>query len=162
MLLLEEKNKMFHLRLKAYLQAFMFGKEKVHGDVTILCNSSLPSSEISMYRCGFCFCLDLSMLYTSKFDLVCLMESLVTLLFNVVITISSFLFSSSPCCHFFMDSPLSRIEHISKYSSIENFMKLPFQRVVIHRKRNSNKGAMSVLLQRYVLSKTDFRMCCTR
>jgi hypothetical protein len=53
----------------------MFGKEKVHGDVTILCNSSLPSSDISMYRCGFCFCLDLSMLYTSEFDLVCLMES---------------------------------------------------------------------------------------
>jgi hypothetical protein len=34
------------------------------------------------------------------------MESLVALLFNVVITISSFLFSSSPCCLFFMDSPL--------------------------------------------------------
>jgi hypothetical protein len=34
---------MLNLRLKAYLQAFMFGKEKVHGDVTILCSSSLPS-----------------------------------------------------------------------------------------------------------------------
>jgi hypothetical protein len=33
------------------------------------------------------------------------MESLVALLFNVVITISSFLFSSSPCCLFFMDFP---------------------------------------------------------
>jgi hypothetical protein len=53
---------MLHLRLKAYLQAFMFEKEKVHGDLTILCSSSLPSSDISMYRCGFCFCLDLSML----------------------------------------------------------------------------------------------------
>jgi hypothetical protein len=52
--------------------------------------------------------------------------------------------------------PLSRIKHISKYSSIEKFMKLPFQCVVIHRKRSSNKGAMSVLLQRCVLSKTDF------
>jgi hypothetical protein len=40
----------------------MFGKEKVHGDVTILCSSLLSSSDISMYRCGFCFCLDLSML----------------------------------------------------------------------------------------------------
>jgi hypothetical protein len=61
MLLLEEKNKMLHLiRLKAYFQAFIFGKEKVHGDVTILCSSSLPSSDISMYRCGFFFCLDLS------------------------------------------------------------------------------------------------------
>jgi hypothetical protein len=47
------KNKMLHLRLKAYLQAFMLGKEKVHGDVTILCSSSLPSSDISMHRCGF-------------------------------------------------------------------------------------------------------------
>jgi hypothetical protein len=62
MLLLEEKNKMLHLRLKAYLQAFMFGEEKVHGDVAILCSSSLPSSDISIYRYGFCFCLDLSML----------------------------------------------------------------------------------------------------
>jgi hypothetical protein len=63
MLLLEEKNKMLHLiRLKTYLQAFMFGKEKVHGGVTILCSSSLPPSNISMYQCGFCFCLDLSML----------------------------------------------------------------------------------------------------
>jgi hypothetical protein len=62
MLLLEEKNKMLHLRLKAYLQAFIFGKEKVHGDVTILCSSPLPSLDISMYLCGFCFCLDLSML----------------------------------------------------------------------------------------------------
>jgi hypothetical protein len=53
---------MLHLRLKAYLQAFIFEKEKVHGDVTILCSSSLPSSNISMYHCGFCFCLDLSML----------------------------------------------------------------------------------------------------
>jgi hypothetical protein len=34
------------------------------------------------------------------------MESLVALLFNVVITISSFLFSSSPYCLFFMDFPL--------------------------------------------------------
>jgi hypothetical protein len=58
--------------------------------------------------------------------------------------------------------PLSRTKHISKYSSIEKFMKLAFQRVVIHQKRSSNKGAMSVLLQRCVLSKTDFRTCCTR
>jgi hypothetical protein len=62
MLLLEEKNKMLHLRLKTYLQAFIFRKEKVHGNVIIFCSSLLPSSDISMYRCGFCFCLDLSML----------------------------------------------------------------------------------------------------
>jgi hypothetical protein len=44
MLLLEEKNKMLHLiRLKAYLQAFMFGKENIHGGVTILCSYSLTS-----------------------------------------------------------------------------------------------------------------------
>jgi hypothetical protein len=58
--------------------------------------------------------------------------------------------------------PLSRTEYISKYSYIEKFTKLPFQRVVIHQKRSSNKGAISVLLQRCVLSKTDFRTCCTR
>jgi hypothetical protein len=40
------------------------------------------------------------------------MESLVALLFNVVITISSFLFSSSPCCHFFMDFPLCPEQNI--------------------------------------------------
>jgi hypothetical protein len=62
MLLLEEENKILHLRLKAYLQAFMFGEEKVHWDVTILCSSSLPYFDISMYGCCFCFCLDLSML----------------------------------------------------------------------------------------------------
>jgi hypothetical protein len=63
MLLLEEKNKMLHLiRLKAYLQAFIYGKAKVHGGVTIFCSSSLPSSDISTYRCDFFFCLDLSML----------------------------------------------------------------------------------------------------
>jgi hypothetical protein len=62
MLLLEGKNKMLHLRLKANLQAFIFWKERVHGDVTILCSSLLPSSDISMYLCVFCFCIDLSML----------------------------------------------------------------------------------------------------
>jgi hypothetical protein len=35
--------------------------------------------------------------------------------------------------------PLSRTEHISKYRSIEKFMKLPFQRVVIHEKRSSTR-----------------------
>jgi hypothetical protein len=57
---------------------------------------------------------------------------------------------------------LYRTKHILKYSSIEKFMKLHFQCLVIHRKRSSNKGAMSVLLQRCVLSKTDFRTCCTQ
>jgi hypothetical protein len=71
------------------------------------------------------------------------------------------LFSSSPCYLFSWIPPLSRTEHISKYRSIEKFMKLPFEGEVIHRKRSSNKGAMSVLLQRCVLSKNDFRTCCT-
>lgn len=44
-------------------------------------------------------------------------------------------------------SPLSRTEHISKYSFIEKVMKLPFQRVVIHRKQSSNKGVMSIALR---------------
>ena len=33
-----------------------------------------------------------------------------------------------------------------KYSSIEKFMKLPFQRVVIHFKRSPNEGVMPVSL----------------
>jgi hypothetical protein len=52
---------MLHLRLKAYLQAFIFRKRR-SGDVTILCSSSLPSSAPCIYVCGFCFCLELSML----------------------------------------------------------------------------------------------------
>ena len=149
--------------LKAYLQAFVFEKEKVHGDVTILCNSSLPSSNISMYRCGFCFCLDLLMLL-NFWIWSCMLNGVIGhpslqcchhhLLFLVLIISLLSLFHGFP--------PLSRTENISKYSSIEKFMKLPFQLVVIHRKRSSNKGAMSVLLQRCVLSKTDFRTCCTR
>jgi hypothetical protein len=37
--------------------------------------------------------------------------------------------------------PLSRTEHISKYSSIENFMKLPFQHVVIHQETRFKQGS---------------------
>jgi hypothetical protein len=149
MLLLGEKNKMLHLRLKAYLQAFMFVEERVHGDITILCSSSLPSSDISIYRCGFCFCLDLTMLLNFW---------IWSCMFNGVIGRPSL-----QCCHhhllflvliisllspFSWISYLSRTQHIYKYS----FMKLPFQRVIIHQKRSSNKGAMSVLLQRCMLS----------
>jgi hypothetical protein len=59
------------------------------------------------------------------------MEAMVALLFDVVITIFSFLFSSSPCCLRLLAvsslwiSSLYRTEHILKYSSIEKFMKLP-------------------------------------
>jgi hypothetical protein len=42
-------------------------------------------------------------------------------------------------------SPVYITEHIQKYCSIENFIKLPFQRVLIHLNRNPNEGAMAVL-----------------
>jgi hypothetical protein len=37
-------------------------------------------------------------------------------------------------------------EHIQKYCSIENFIKLPFQRVLIHINRSPNEGVMAALL----------------
>ena len=43
-------------------------------------------------------------------------------------------------------SPVYSTEHIPKYSSIEKFMKLPFQRVVIRFKRSPNEGVMPVSL----------------
>jgi hypothetical protein len=42
-------------------------------------------------------------------------------------------------------SPVYITEHIPKYYSIENFIKLPFQRVLIHLNRSPNEGAMAVL-----------------
>ena len=73
--------------------------------------------------------------WASEFDHVCLMKPQPKLLFIVGILISFTLFSSccsSPLLRGF--SPASGIEHIQKYSSIKKFMKLPFQRVVIHLK----------------------------
>jgi hypothetical protein len=50
------------------------------------------------------------------------------------------------CCLFFRGfSPVYITEHIPKYCSIENFIKLPFQRVLIHLNRSPNEGAMAVL-----------------
>ena len=43
-------------------------------------------------------------------------------------------------------SPVYSTEHIPKYRSIEMFMKLPFQRVVIHLKPRPNEGVMPVSL----------------
>ena len=43
-------------------------------------------------------------------------------------------------------SPVYSTEHIPKYISIEMFMKLPFQRVVIHLKPSPNEGVMPVSL----------------
>jgi hypothetical protein len=41
--------------------------------------------------------------------------------------------------------PVYIIEHIPKYCSIENFIKLPFQRVLIHLNWSPNEGVMAVL-----------------
>jgi hypothetical protein len=41
-------------------------------------------------------------------------------------------------------SPVYTTEHIPKYCSIENFIKLPFQRVLIHLNRSLNEGAMAI------------------
>ena len=49
--------------------------------------------------------------------------------------------------------PIYSTEHIPKYRSIEKFMKLPFQRVVIHLKPSSDVGVMPVSFWRCVLSR---------
>ena len=95
--------------------------------------------------------------WASEFDHVCLMKLQPKLLFIVGIFISFTLFSSrcsSPLLRGF--SPASRIEHIQKYSSIEKFMKLPFQQVVGHQNRSSNEGVMPISFQHCVLSRTVF------
>jgi hypothetical protein len=50
-------------------------------------------------------------------------------------------------------TPASRTENIPKYCSVENFIKLPFQRVLIRLNRCPNERAMAVLLQHYLLPK---------
>jgi hypothetical protein len=42
-------------------------------------------------------------------------------------------------------SPVYITEHIQKYCSIENFIKLPFQRVLIHLNWSPNEGVVAVL-----------------
>ena len=81
--------------------------------------------------------------FSYEFDHVRLMKALPKLLV-VVIVISSILLPL--CCSCLGFSPVYRIEHIPKYSSIENFMKLPFQQVVIRFKRSPNERVMTVLL----------------
>jgi hypothetical protein len=74
---------------------------------------------------------------------------------------SSLSSSSSPlsCSHraaasFFRGfSPVYIIEHIQKYCSIENFVKLPFQQVLIHFNRSPNEGVMAVLSPPCMLSR---------
>jgi hypothetical protein len=55
-------------------------------------------------------------------------------------------------------TPASRIEHIQKYSSIEKFMKLPFQQLLIRLNRSPDGGAMAVSLQHYLLSRISARV----
>jgi hypothetical protein len=50
-------------------------------------------------------------------------------------------------------TPASRTEHIPKYSSIEKFIKLPFQRVLIRPNRSPDGGAMALSLQHCLLSR---------
>jgi hypothetical protein len=56
-----------------------------------------------------------------------------------------------PLLHGF--TPESRTEHIPKYSSIEKFIKLSFQRVLIFLNRSPNEWAMAVSLQHCLLSR---------
>ena len=86
----------------------------------------------------------LPLLQASEFYHVCLMKASPKLLFIVVIVIFSYLVLIAlllPLLHGI--SPVYSTEHIPKYSSIENFMKLSFQRVVIRFKRSPNEGVMS-------------------
>jgi hypothetical protein len=50
-------------------------------------------------------------------------------------------------------NPASRTEHIPKYSSIEKFIKWPFQQVLILLNRSPNEGAMTVSLQHCLMSR---------
>jgi hypothetical protein len=54
-------------------------------------------------------------------------------------------------------NPASRTEYIPKYNSIENFIKLPFQQVLIHLNRSLDGGAMAVSLQHCFLSRISAR-----
>jgi hypothetical protein len=49
------------------------------------------------------------------------------------------------CCLFFVDFPCVHNKTYTKYCSIETFIKLPFQRVLIHLNRSPNEGVMAVL-----------------
>jgi hypothetical protein len=54
-------------------------------------------------------------------------------------------------------TPASRTEHIPKYNSIEKFIKLPFQRVLICLNRSPNEGSIAVSLQHCLLSRISAR-----
>ena len=82
--------------------------------------------------------------FSSEFDHVRLMKALPKLLLVVIIIISSILLPL--CCSWLGFPPVYRIEHIPKYSSIEKFMNLPFQQVVIRFKWSPNERVMTILL----------------
>jgi hypothetical protein len=50
-------------------------------------------------------------------------------------------------------SPVYITKHIANYCSIKNFIKLPFQQVLIHPNRSPNEGAMAVLFRSCMLSR---------
>jgi hypothetical protein len=54
-------------------------------------------------------------------------------------------------------TPESRTENIPKYNSIEKFIKLPFQRVLIRLNRSPDGGAIAVSLQHCLLSRISAR-----
>jgi hypothetical protein len=69
--------------------------------------------------------------------------------------------TSIPSCHFliFHSFPFtSRTEHVLKHPSKLKFMKLSFQRAIVHMKRVPKKRVMPILLRRCNLSKADFRL----
>ena len=89
----------------------------------------------------------LPLLQASEFYHVCLMKASPKLPFIVVIVIFSYLVLIALLLPLLCGiSPVYSTEHIPKYSSIEKFMKLPFQRVVIRFKRSPNEAVMPVSL----------------
>jgi hypothetical protein len=58
-------------------------------------------------------------------------------------------------------SPVYITEHIPKYNSIENFIKLPYQQVLIHLNQSPDEGAMAISLQLCLLPR-NFKTCNLR
>ena len=65
-----------------------------------------------------------------------------------------------PLLHGFF--PVYITEHIPKYYSIDKFIKLPFQRVLIHLNQSPNEGAMAVLCLLLHVVQKIFRTCNLR
>ena len=129
--------------------------------LSFVCNPSWFAPNISLRRMHVAnLCLYLPMLHVSflcskllNFFTCGLIKALPELLFVVVVLISTLLFSSYCSCLFFGFPPVYIIEHIPKYNSIEKFIKLPFQRVLIHLNLSPYEGVMAVSLQLCLLSR---------